>query len=159
MFTDQLSRAAVRFAAAYAVLTAAHEVGDYLVQRNSDAVAKGKHGPEGAAACRRHVTSYTATQALALYAADRYLGLGLDWRRAAAGLAVSAVTHYAADRCAGHWADDTDGAPLLVRAAHASGKGGWLTNDPRAGALLDQAWHKGWIGLAAAIAAGHRTSA
>ncbi|MGW6391153.1 hypothetical protein ACWFR1_11750 [Streptomyces sp. NPDC055103] len=104
-----------------------------------------------------NVTSYTATQAVALYAADRYLGLGLSWRRAAAGLALSAVTHYMADRCAGRWADDTDDAPLLVRAAHKAGKGGWLTADPRAGALLDQAWHKGWIGLAAAVAAGHRT--
>ncbi|MFJ7592493.1 hypothetical protein ACIQZO_35010 [Streptomyces sp. NPDC097617] len=148
--------AAAAFAAAYAALTTAHEVGDYLVQRDDDAAAKGKHGPEGAAACLRHVCSYTATQALALYAADRHLRLGLDWRRAAAGLAVSAVTHYVADRCAGHWADDSDDAPLLVRAAHAAGKGGWLCRDPRAGAFLDQAWHKGWIGLAAAISAGHR---
>ncbi|MFB8347979.1 hypothetical protein [Streptomyces niveus] len=146
--------AAARFAAAYAALTAAHEVGDYLVQRTTDARAKGKPGPEGAAACRRHVTSYTATQAVALYAADRYLGLGLNWRRAAASLALSAATHYAADRCAEHWADDSDDAPALVRAAHALGKGGWLMNDRRAGALLDQAWHKGWIGLAAAVAAG-----
>lgn len=151
------SRAA-QFAAAYAALTAAHEVGDYIVQRNSDALVKGKHGPEGAAACLRHVSSYTATQALALYAADRHLGLGLDWRRAAAGLALSAVTHYVADRCAGHWADESDDAPLLVRAAHKSGKGGWLARDPRAGAFLDQAWHKGWIGMAAAIAAGGRTN-
>ncbi|MGW6459116.1 hypothetical protein ACWF94_24870, partial [Streptomyces sp. NPDC055078] len=116
------------------------------------------HGPEGAAACRRHVTSYLATQAVALFAVDRYLGLGLDWRRAAAGLALSAVTHYAADRCAGHWDDDSDDAPLLVRAAHKLGKGGWLTRDPRAGAMIDQAWHKGWVGLAAVVAAGHRTS-
>ncbi|MGC4947768.1 hypothetical protein ACLQ2N_16425 [Streptomyces sp. DT224] len=152
--TTNATSTAARFAAAYAVLTAAHEVGDYLVQLNTDADAKGKRGPEGVAACLRHVTSYTATQALALYAADRYLGLGLSWRRAAAGLALSAVTHYAADRCAGHWADDSDDAPLLVRAAHKAGKSGWLIKDPRAGALLDQAWHKGWIGLAAAVVAG-----
>ncbi|MEC3995214.1 hypothetical protein VSR01_17395 [Actinacidiphila sp. DG2A-62] len=152
-----ISSAAVRFAVAYGVLTSAHEVGDYIVQRNSDAVAKGKHGPEGAAACARHVTSYTATQAAALWAADRRFGLGLDWRRAAAGLAVSALTHYVADRCAGHWARTDPDAPLLVRIAHDMGKKDWLTKDPRAGALLDQAWHKGWIGLAAAIAAGHRT--
>jgi hypothetical protein len=95
-------RRSVRFAAAYAVLTAAHEVGDYILQRDSDAVTKDKHGPEGAAACARHVASYTATQAVALWAADRRFGLGLNWRRAAAGLAVSAVTHYVADRCNGH---------------------------------------------------------
>lgn len=146
--------AAIRFGVAYAVLTAAHEIGDYLVQRDADAVAKGRHGTDGIAACSRHVASYTATQALALYAADRHLGLGLNARRAAAGLALSAVTHYAADRCAGHWADDTASAPLLVRAMHAAGKTTWLTRDPGAGPLLDQAWHKGWIALAAAVAAG-----
>lgn len=147
------SNTAARFAAAYAALTAAHEVGDYIVQQDTDANAKGRPGREGAAACRRHVTSYTATQALALLAADRLLGLGLNWRRAAAGLALSAATHYLADRCAGHWADDSDDAPLLVRAAHRADKGTWLTRDPGAGALLDQAWHKGCIGFAAAVAA------
>lgn len=37
--------------------------------------------------------------------------------------------------------------------ARATSKTGWLTNDHRAGALLDQTWHKGWITLAAAVAA------
>ncbi|MEC3995042.1 hypothetical protein VSR01_16475 [Actinacidiphila sp. DG2A-62] len=125
--------AAVRFAAAYAALTAAHEAGDYLVQRDTDAKQKGDPGPQGAAACARHVASYAATQALALWAADRYLGLGLDRRRAFAGLALSAATHYVADRCAGHWAETGPDAPLLVRAAHKAGKTGWLTRDPQAG--------------------------
>jgi hypothetical protein len=146
---------ASRFAAAYAALTAAHEVGDYLIQQDTDAARKGDPGRAGAAACLRHVSTYTATQAAALWATNRWLGLGLTWRRAAAGLAVSAVTHYAADRCAGHWTDTTDDAPLLVRTAHKAGKSTWLTRDPAAGALIDQAWHKGWIVLAAAVAAGH----
>ncbi|NDK24700.1 hypothetical protein FSY75_09465 [Streptomyces sp. TR1341] len=154
MNTQQNQHPAVQAAVAYAALTAAHEVGDYIVQRDADAKAKGKHGPAGAAACARHVGSYTATQALALYAADRYLRLGLSWRRAAAGLALSAVTHYVADRCAGHWADDSKDAPFLVRAAHAAGKTGWLTGDPGAGPLLDQAWHKGCIALAAVVVSG-----
>lgn len=143
---------AARFAATYAVLAAAHEVGDYLVQRDKDAVAKGRPGREGQIACARHVASYTATQAVALVAANRGLRLGLSWRRMAAGLAVSAVTHYVADRCAGHWAE-TEGAPALVRAAHGAGKSGWLTRDPGAGPLLDQAWHKGWIAAAAVVTA------
>lgn len=147
---------AARFAAVYAVLTASHEAADYWVQQDGDAVAKGRHGAEGRAACARHVASYTVTQGLALAAAGRYLGLRLTWRRAAAGLVVSAVTHYAADRCAGHWRDDTDDAPALVRFAHRSGKGQWLTRDPGAGPLLDQAWHKAWIALAAAVTAGPR---
>ena len=143
-----------RFAATYALLTAAHEAADYWVQQDADAVAKGRPGREGRAACARHVASYTATQGLALAAAGRYLGLRLTWRRAAAGLAVSAVTHYVADRCAGHWRETDDQAPLLVRLAHHSGHSGWLTRDPGAGPLLDQAWHKAWITVAAAVAAG-----
>ncbi|MBP5906835.1 hypothetical protein F3K40_15360 [Streptomyces sp. LBUM 1478] len=151
------STAAV-YAAAYAVLTAAHEGGDYIVQRDTDARDKGKEGHEGRAACIRHVTSYTATQGLALLAADRGLRLGLNWRRAAAGLALSAGTHYLADRCAGQWATGGPGAPILVRAAHAVGKGTWLERDPGAGPLLDQAWHKVCIGVAAAVAASGRSS-
>ncbi|GAA3244968.1 hypothetical protein [Streptomyces lavendulae] len=146
--------AAARFAAVYALLTASHEAGDYWVQQDSDAGAKGHAGHEGRAACARHVASYTATQALALGLAGQYLGLRLTWRRAAAGLAVSAVTHYVADRCAGHWQETGDDAPALVRFAHDYGKGKWLTRDPGAGALLDQAWHKAWITAAAVVIAG-----
>ncbi|MCY0957684.1 hypothetical protein [Streptomyces sp. H27-H5] len=147
-----MSRAA-RFAATYALLTGAHEVADYIIQSDTDAQTKGKPGREGATACLRHVSTYTLTQAAALYTANRYLDLRLHPARAAAALALSAATHYAADRCAGHWTNTTDQAPTLVRAAHRIGKTGWLTNDHRAGALLDQAWHKGCITLAAAIAA------
>jgi hypothetical protein len=157
MSTSTSTSTAAVYAAAYAVLTAAHEGGDYLIQRDTDARDKGTHGPAGRAACARHVATYTATQALALLAADRGLRLGLNWRRAAAGLALSAGTHYLADRCAGHWPEDGPDAPLLVRAAHAIGKGTWLQRDPGAGALLDQAWHKVCIGLAAAVAASGRT--
>lgn len=148
-----MSCTAARFAAAYAALTGAHEWGDYLIQNNKDAVRKGDPGPAGRAACARHVFTYTLTQAAALAAADRAFNLRLNWKRAAAGLTLSAVTHYVADRCAEHWDDTSDQAPALVRAAHAMGKTGWLTKDHRAGALLDQAWHKGWITLAAAVAA------
>lgn len=149
---------AAAYATAYAVLTAAHEGADYIVQRDSDARDKGKEGPEGRAACARHVASYTATQALALLAADRGLRLRLNWKRATAGLALSAATHYVADRCAGQWATGGPGAPILVRAAHAMGKGTWLERDPDAGPLLDQAWHKVCIGLAAAVAASGRST-
>jgi len=144
---------AATFAATYAALTAAHEVGDYIVQRDADAAAKGRPGREGRAACARHCLTYTATQAAALYAANRLLGLGLRPGRAIAGLALSGLTHYAIDRCATHWPEDGPDAPALVRAAHTTGKGAWLQRDPNAGALLDQALHKGCIALAAAAAA------
>ena len=147
---------AIRFTAAYAALTAAHEVADYWAQRDTDAVTKGRPGPEGAAACARHVTGYTAVQAATLAAVSAHLGLRYNWRHAAAGLAVSALSHYAADRGAGRWKETGPDAPAVVRLAHRTGKTQWLTRDPGAGPLMDQAWHKGWILLAAAVAAGGR---
>lgn len=144
--------AASRFAAAYAALTAAHEVADHWVQIDAQAVAKGEPGRAGAVACAKHVTTYTATQGLALYAADRLLGLRLNWGRAAAGLAISAATHYVADRQGGHWRDPEPHG--VVRLAAVTGHAGWLQRDPGAGYLLDQSWHKGWIGVAAAVVAG-----
>lgn len=143
--------AATRFAAVYAVLTASHEVADFWVQQDSDAVAKGEPGADGARACARHVVSYTATQALALAAANRALGLGLTWRRGALALAVSAATHYAADRQGGHWGDEHPRG--VARLAAAAGHRTWLARDPGAGALMDQAWHKGWLLIAAGVAA------
>ncbi|MBE4761812.1 hypothetical protein [Streptomyces caniscabiei] len=144
---------AAQFAAAYAVLTASHEVADYWVQQDRDAVAKGGHGHEGRVACARHVASYTATQAVALACADRGLGLGLGWKRIAGALAVSAATHYVADRSGGRWREEGP-STRLVRFARRTGHSGWLERDPGAGPLLDQAWHRGWIAIAAAVAAG-----
>jgi hypothetical protein len=143
--------AAARFAATYAALTASHEIADHWVQIDSQATAKGQPGPAGARACAAHVATYTATQAAALLAADRLLGMRLNWKRAALSLAVSAVTHYVADRQGGHWRDKHPRG--VVRLAAATGHAGWLERDPGAGYLMDQAWHKGWIAVAAAIAA------
>jgi hypothetical protein len=150
-----MTTTAVRATAAYAALTASHEVADYWVQRDAEAGAKGGHGAEGRLACARHVASYTATQALTLYAADRALRLGLDWRRAALALAVSAGTHYIADRSGGRWRE-AGPSTALVRFARRTGHTGWLERDPGAGPLLDQAWHKGWIAVAAVVAGGGR---
>lgn len=146
---------AARFATAYAALMGGHEVGDYLVQTDAQARGKGAHTHEGRVACAGHVVSYTATQGAALAVLNRRLGLGIKPGRALAGLAVSGVTHYFVDRCAGQWADaETDEAPAIVRAAHKLGKAGWLQNAPDAGALIDQAIHKGCILVAAAVIAG-----
>lgn len=143
---------AARFAAAYAALTASHEVADHWVQIDDQAVNKGKAGREGAIACATHVATYTATQAVALAAVQRATGMRLTWKRAALGLAVSAATHYIADRQGGHWRDDQPRG--IVRLAAATGHAGWLARDPGAGYLMDQAWHKGWIAIAALVAAG-----
>ena len=68
---------------------------------------------------------------------------------AAAGLAVSAVTHYFADRR----------RPLRWLAGLIPGKlGFWQAGDGLAsgGAFLDQAWHWWWLFAAALITAGAR---
>lgn len=147
-----MSATAARFAAAYAVLTASHEVADHWVQIDAQATRKGDPGPAGARACALHVATYTATQGLALLAADRLLGLGLNPRRAVAALAVSAVTHYVADRQGGHWRDNHPRG--VARLAAVTGHRGWLERDPGSPYLMDQAWHKGWIAIAAMVAAG-----
>ncbi|WP_225848795.1 hypothetical protein [Streptomyces sp. HPF1205] len=142
---------AARFAAVYAALTASHEVADHWVQVDTQAVAKGRAGRDGAVACATHVATYTATQALALAATSGALNLRLSPRRAALALTVSAVTHYVADRQGGHWQDEQPHG--VVRLAAATGHAGWLRRDPGAGYLLDQSWHKGWITVAALLAA------
>ncbi|MEU3520187.1 hypothetical protein ABZ770_33800 [Streptomyces sp. NPDC006654] len=149
-----MASSAARFAAVYAALTAAHEVADHWVQIDSQASAKGREGAAGARACAAHVATYTATQAAALAVTARALHLELSPRRAALALAVSAVTHYVADRQGGHWRDEQPRG--VVRLAAVTGHRGWLERDPGAGYLLDQSWHKGWITAAALLAAAHR---
>ncbi|TQE33148.1 hypothetical protein [Streptomyces ipomoeae] len=155
MKKDTITTAALRFPSCYAALTAAHEGADHLVQRDSHAVVKGRPGAEGRRACARHVAEYTVVQAAALLLVDRGLGLRLNWRYAATGLALSAATHYLADRSGGRWSEDpeTQQTTRLVRFAHLTGKGNWLRRDPQAGYRIDQAWHKSWIALAAGVAA------
>ena len=82
----------------FATLYAAHQVADHHVQRDSDAQAKGKPGREGQLACARHVASYTATAAVALAAAAAATGSRPRLGRVLAGLALSAISHYAIDR-------------------------------------------------------------
>jgi hypothetical protein len=144
-------RAAVA-AAVHAALTASHTVADHLVQTDAQAVAKGRPGAEGRAACAAHVATYTATQAAAVYAAHRVLHLQLRPAAVTAALALSALTHYAIDRSAGHWSEQQP-STRLVRLLHRTGKGGWLTRDPQAPYRCDQALHQGVLAICAAIAA------
>lgn len=146
---------AATYAATYAVLHAAHTIGDHWVQIDSHATAKGEPGPAGRRACALHVATYTATQAAALAAAHHLLGLHLRPRRALLALAVSAASHYAADRQAGHWAATRPRGVAWL--AHRTGHSSWLRRDPGAPYLMDQAWHTAWTAVAAAIATGRAT--
>lgn len=146
--------AAAVFAAAYVALHVSHSVADYWVQTDHQAAHKGLPGWAGRLACARHVASYLATQAVALAGVVVVLDLPVDVGSAAAGLAVSGVTHYIADRR----------APLL-RLAQALGMSGFVRlGVPRPGhddapclgsgpAALDQSWHHLWIGVAALLIA------
>ncbi|MGW4802945.1 hypothetical protein [Kitasatospora sp. NPDC004272] len=100
-----MNTAAARFAATAILLRAAADIADHWVQSDHQAATKGQHdhveGQSSAAgrrACAAHVASYGATQAAALLAGSKLLGLNLRPGRVAAALALSMATHYVADR-------------------------------------------------------------
>lgn len=141
-------QSAAVFGAVYGSFTAGHQVGDYWVQTGRQAARKALPGRAGRRACAAHVATYTLTLAVFLTLAAWWLSLPVSPGRATAGLAVSAVTHYFADRR----------RPLQrVADALGSGKGGfWRSGDGLASgaAHLDQAWHWLWLFTAALITAG-----
>jgi hypothetical protein len=145
---------AATFAAVFAALFVAHQVADHWVQTDRQAARKGAAGWSGRRACAAHVATYTATALVALLALVAATGLPLDIGRVIAGLAVSAVTHYVADRrtplkrlaeLTGHQGfymfgacrDGHDDNPSLGTGAHA----------------LDQSFHYAWLFVAALIIA------
>jgi hypothetical protein len=79
-------------------LYAGHHVGDYWVQTDHQAQHKGNEGHEGIRACVAHVATYTLTQAVCLGMAAAATGARWNLWAFLAGLTVSAVTHYLADR-------------------------------------------------------------
>lgn len=144
---------AARFAATFAALYAAHQIGDHHVQQDRDACDKGKPGAVGRKACARHVASYTATAVVALAVTNRVTGAGIKPGRALAALAFSAATHYVIDR-----------REPLRKFAEATGHGGFYQlGQPRPGRddnpslgtgayALDQSLHTGCLFVAALIA-------
>ncbi|MEU4216202.1 DUF3307 domain-containing protein [Actinoplanes sp. NPDC026623] len=142
------------FAAVFAALFVAHQVADHWVQTDRQATRKGSPGWPGRRGCAAHVATYTTTAAAALLALAAATGLPLSAGRAAAGLAVSAVTHYVADRR----------TPLrrlaeLVGAARFYTLGACRTgrdDNPSLGTgayALDQSFHYAWLFVAALIIA------
>jgi hypothetical protein len=130
----------------FAALLAAHHVGDYWVQTDTQARDKGLPGSPGRKACAAHVAGLTACKVTAL-AALHATGHRLSWRRATMALAADAASHYWADR------RDISGPHGLPRLAFATGhRGFWMLGAPREGRddnpvlgtgahSLDQAWH------------------
>lgn len=89
---------AATFATVFVALYVAHQVADHWIQTQHQADCKGRPGWPGRLACAAHVTTYTLTAIAALAAVALVLGLPLGLGKVAAGLAISAVTHYIADR-------------------------------------------------------------
>ncbi|MFF2184578.1 hypothetical protein [Streptomyces sp. NPDC058155] len=132
------------FAALYALIRAASDLGDHWVQSDTQARTKGQPDNEGRRACALHVATYTATQAVTVAAGSRLLGIRITPGRAVAAIGLSAVTHYIADR-----------RIPVKRLAEAVGVGNFYQlGGPLGGAyLLDQALHHGAETAAAAILA------
>ena len=141
-------------AAVFAALYAAHQVADHWVQTDRQAAHKGLPGWTGRLACAGHVGTYTATAIVFLAMLIGFTGWHPHLHSAAAGLAVSAVSHYVADR-----------RTPLRRIATRFGLAGFLAlGAPRPGRddnpslgtgayALDQSWHIGFLFLSALVIA------
>jgi hypothetical protein len=130
-----------RFAAIFAALYVAHQIADYWVQTDWQARTKAQPGTTGHLACALHVTTYTATLAIILAWVAYRIDVDLSFARVFMALSASAVTHYIADR-------RTPLRRLAIASHHSKA---WL--DSGGLALVDQAWHMGWLGIAALIIA------
>ncbi|MFY1688034.1 DUF3307 domain-containing protein [Plantactinospora sp. WMMB782] len=86
------------FAAVFVALFVAHQVADHWIQTQHQADCKGRPGWPGRLACAAHVATYTLTALVALAALALSTDLDVSPGKVAAGLAISAVTHYIADR-------------------------------------------------------------
>lgn len=85
------------FAAIAIALWVGHQVGDHWVQSDVDAQGKGRPGQEGRLHCMAHVSSYLFTQLICV-ALVSLVGATVSGWGLLAGLLVSGITHYIADR-------------------------------------------------------------
>ena len=176
MMLDQLTAATspAAFAATFVAMFVAHQVADHWVQTSHQAAHKGLASRRGRLACAAHVASYTLCTTLAVLGVWLALDLPVTLGGVLLGQAVSAVTHYWADRrttlatlaerlrLGGFYGL---GAPRPVRVlvvdehghvAHdADGRPVTVPVDaPSLGTgayALDQSWHHAWLGVAALV--------
>jgi Protein of unknown function (DUF3307) len=140
------------FAAVLPALLVAHQVADHWVQTPDQATRKGAAGWSGRLACALHVASYTATTAGVIGLLWAVLDLPISPVGFVAGQAVSAVSHYWADRRVtlarlAAWLGKTEfyglGAPRAGREDNPTlGTGSYA---------LDQAFHAAWLLVAALL--------
>ncbi len=143
------------FPTVFAALTAAAAVADHWVQTTPQATDKGQPGWRGRRACAAHVATFTAAQAATLAVVCAVTGTRPRLSRVAAGLTVSAASHYIADRR----------GPLKRIATLVGREPLYQLGQPRPGRddnptlgtgayALDQSWHTLWHLIAALIIAG-----
>lgn len=157
------------FGAVLAVLWAAHDVADHVVQTEYQAARKADPGRVGALALAGHVGSYTAVQLGALAALSVLTGQRLTWRRMFAGVLFSAFSHAFLDRrwpvrrileWTGH--DSFSRPPLLPAHRYPGGHGDESLGAPapvlplHGPYVADQALHHVALSVTAAIIAGGR---
>lgn len=160
------------FAAVAFALYVAHHVGDYWIQTDHQARNKGCAGGRGRLACAMHVLTYCLTQYVCVIVVLIVLEMPpLNVWQVAAGLGISAVTHYMADRrehglmfkLARLIPGKANFLMLGVPRTHEVFPRGWADREPRepvpldnpslgTGAwALDQSWHIFWGFVAALV--------
>ena len=142
------------FAAVFAALYVAHQVADHWVQTQHQADTKGHPGWPGRIQCAAHVATYTLTGLLCLIVMMAATGLRVDNSHLIAGLLISGVSHYIADRRTPlkRLAELTGSARFYALGAPRPGR----DDNPTLGGAyaLDQSFHLFFLFLAAlAIAA------
>lgn len=128
-------------AGVFVALFVAHQVADHWVQTPHQSATKDQPGWAGRIACLVHVATYTATAQLFLVALVLVHKWQPDMWQVTAGLSVSALTHYIADRR----------RPLRALAYGIGKDRVWVEKGGLY--LLDQSFHIGWLYVAALIIA------
>ncbi len=135
-----MTHAAITFTASLPALLIAHHVGDHWVQTSHQACGKAARGWSGAWCCAKHVAGYTLTTSGLLGFVVALFALPVSPLGFVLGQAVSAVTHYWADR-----------RYTLAWFAKVVGKIGYY--DHGGAYELDQSFHRFWLLVAALVTA------
>jgi len=145
---------AVAFAALAAASYPAHLLADHPFQTSACAMTKGEPGRAGRVACARHTATVVAFQAAAVVFVAVVAGLSLDPLAVAAGLALTAWSHYWIDRrftAAGLW-EAIGRTPFAQLGTPRADR----DDNPSLGSgayRMDQDWHILWIALTCLVMA------
>lgn len=156
-----MNQSAAVFAAVFAALYVAHEIGDHWVQTHHQACTKGLPGWAGRLACGRHVATLTLTKVAVLVLVALVLDLKVSVPGVVLGLGIDAASHYWADRrtTLGRLAGSIRKGEYYALGGAAHPDHPVATDGSPAihlgtGAFhLDQSWHMAWLLVAALLIA------